>query len=77
MNQASCFIYAICIEGNTTWGFCSVLSHVTQQELPLFEKNLLLLDSLILEGKKSYCSRDKKSGINHLDVQWGYLNNVQ
>lgn len=55
-----------------------------QQELPLCEeKNLLLLDSLILlrnlvEGeKKSYCSRDKKSGINHLDVPWGYLNNVQ
>lgn len=60
MNQASCFIYAICIEGNTTWGFCSVLSHVTQQELPLFEKNLLLLDSLILEGKKVIVPETKR-----------------
>lgn len=60
MNQASCFIYAVCIEGNTTWGFCSVLSHVTQQELPLFEKNLLLLDSLILEEKKVIVPETKR-----------------
>ena len=67
------------------WGFFCILSHLMQQELPLFEeKNLLLLDSLILlrnlvEGKKKngIVPRDKKSGINHLDVPWGYLNNVQ
>lgn len=53
-----------------------------QQELPLFEKKSATPGfTYPIEGlgreKNSYCSQDKKSGINHLDVLWGYLNNVQ
>lgn len=62
--------------------FC-ILSHLMQQELPLFEEKKSGTPGFTYpieelgRGEKLHCSQDKKSGINHLTVPWGYLNNVQ